>query len=183
MSLFDEAKACDIATFFLSKSSGHMSMIKLMKLMYLSERESLKQLHFPMLGDRLVCMDNGPVLSNTYDLMKQKGKYHLWSDRISAKDGKHNLYLLKPINDTNDLLELSRNDLKILSLIWENFGQYTHSQLIEYTHSEACPEWTHPNGSSTSINYEDILLSFGIEVDTINEIVQHIEEEKLLRAC
>lgn len=183
MSLFDETKACDVAAFFLSKSGGHMSMIKLMKLMYLAERESLNELHFPLLGDNLVSMNNGPVLSKTYDLMKRKVNHLTWCEKISIKDAAHNIKLLKPIREMDDLLELSRNEIKLLNKIWEKFGHFSHSSLIEYTHGSHCPEWRHPNGSTLPIRYEDILKSFKLDRDTIKDIINSIAEEEKLRAC
>jgi len=40
-----------------------------MKLLYLAERRSFEKHGEPMIGDRLVSMPQGPVLSCTYNLM------------------------------------------------------------------------------------------------------------------
>ena len=54
-------KAAQVAAFFAIKSGGTVNVLKLMKLMYLSEREFISRYDVPMLFDRLVSMKNGPM--------------------------------------------------------------------------------------------------------------------------
>jgi uncharacterized phage-associated protein len=44
--------------------------LRLLKLLYIADRESLKETERPIAGDRADSMKLGPVLSQTYDLIK-----------------------------------------------------------------------------------------------------------------
>lgn len=60
--LFNERKVTHMAAYFLKQGGGQMSHLKLMKLLYLADREAMRRSGFPMSGDRLVSMPHGPVL-------------------------------------------------------------------------------------------------------------------------
>src|SRR6266487_2727273 len=68
---FNEKKAAQVAAFFLHRARGELEILKLMKLMYLAERASYKKFGEPLIGDKLVSMDNGPVLSITLNHMNR----------------------------------------------------------------------------------------------------------------
>jgi uncharacterized phage-associated protein len=70
--LFNEAKATQAAARLLKLRGGSMSYIKLMKLLYLADREALIRWGRPITTDRYVSMDNGPVLSRIYNLIRNE---------------------------------------------------------------------------------------------------------------
>src|SRR5207245_2612690 len=70
---YDQQKASELAAHFLLVAGGSMPMLKLLKLMYHADRTSLIETGFPVTGDTIVAMDNGPVLSKTYDHLKPTG--------------------------------------------------------------------------------------------------------------
>ena len=62
--MFNERKAAQMAAFFLGQLLDRkMPHLKLMKLLYLSDREAVRAFGWPISGDRLVSMPHGPVLS------------------------------------------------------------------------------------------------------------------------
>ena len=65
--MFREEKVAQMAAYLLQKRGGRMAYIKLMKLLYLADREYMISYGDSMSGDRAVSMKNGPVLSQTYD--------------------------------------------------------------------------------------------------------------------
>ena len=65
---FREEKATALASFFLEKAGGELEYLKLLKLMYLVERESLRVLSASVTGDVFYSMKHGPVMSATFDL-------------------------------------------------------------------------------------------------------------------
>ena len=65
--IFDEKVAANMAAAFLFLAGGELYFLKLMKLMYLAERKSYQLYAEPIVGDRMVSMNYGPVLSNTYN--------------------------------------------------------------------------------------------------------------------
>lgn len=148
--LFDEKKAAQAAAYFLFRAGHPLSVLKLMKLMYLAERRSFEKYGEPMIGDLLVSMDHGPVLSRTYNHMNgnrasdKKG----WEYWIADRAG-HDLALRHPRDlrsPEKDLLQLSDADLEVLAEIWKKFGKMDQWKLRDYTH-EHCPEWKDPEGS------------------------------------
>jgi len=52
-----------------------MNYLKLMKLLYLADRESMRRNGRPISGDRYVSMDHGPVLSQTLNLINGARKF------------------------------------------------------------------------------------------------------------
>jgi uncharacterized phage-associated protein len=65
---FNEAKATEAACLLLRLRGGKMSYIKLIKLLYLLDRTSLLRWGRPVTTDRYVSMDQGPVVSQVYNL-------------------------------------------------------------------------------------------------------------------
>jgi uncharacterized phage-associated protein len=62
------AQAC--AVLLKSEPSRRMSRLRLLKVLYIADREYLAERGRPITGDRVAAMDHGPVLSRTYDLIK-----------------------------------------------------------------------------------------------------------------
>ena len=84
--LFNEAKATQAATQFLRLRGGRISYIKLIKLLYLADREALIRWGRPITTDCYVSMDVGPVVSRIYDLIRNEpspNSVKIWSKFIS----------------------------------------------------------------------------------------------------
>jgi Protein of unknown function (DUF4065) len=60
---FNVKKAAQVAAFFALKQGGQIHVLKLTKLVYLSDREFMDRYDIPITGDKLVSMDHGPVNS------------------------------------------------------------------------------------------------------------------------
>ncbi len=79
---FNERRATEAAAKFLKLRGGRMSYLKLIKLLYLLDREALLRWGRPVTTDRYVSMDNGPVVSRIYDLIREEpapGTDPVWS--------------------------------------------------------------------------------------------------------
>src|SRR5674476_520662 len=82
-SLFDERKAAQAAACLLHKAGGKLPLLKLMKLLYLSERLSLQRYGDTITGDSFASLPHGPVLSMSYDHMNgalpsKEGGWDTW---------------------------------------------------------------------------------------------------------
>lgn len=156
-----------------------MPYLKLMKMMYLAEKAYLLQYGEYMIGDKMVSMPYGPVLSAVYDLFSGNNEY--WASWIN-NPGNYKFALAPEISievsdplDTFD--ELSIADSKILDSISQKFGEMDRWQICEFTHDKKnCPEWEDPHGSSYPISLKDLLLKNGKKEDEVNLILQNIEE-------
>lgn len=161
--MLNESKVAEMAAYLLLKSNGRMSKLKLMKLLYLADRESMVRYALPISDDHMVSMTHGPVLSGTLDLMSfgnmPTAKTKKWSKLISAP-ANHELVLLGSFDPENDIDELSRADLEILDHVWSSFGHMAPFTLRDYTH-ENCGEWVDPDGSSFPINPKNVFMAIG----------------------
>jgi uncharacterized phage-associated protein len=184
--LFDERRAAEAAAFLLFRAGGRLPLIKLVKLMYLAERLSLQRYGEPLTGDRLVSMPNGPVLSMTYDyingaLPSVEGGWETWvSDRaghvVALRDES------KIRSPEQDLQRLSDSDLEVLSEVWDQFGHWDRWALVRYTHSDACPEWEDPEGSSRPISYEVLFSKLGYSTEQTAALVERLTEQRALNS-
>ena len=186
-SLFNEKKAAEVAAYFLvraSKPKKIITLLKLMKLMYLSERLSYQKFGHPIIGDALVSMPHGPVLSKTLDLMNvgSSKKLSPWVRLISDKSNRD--MSLKEKLTIDDLRELSDADLEVLKTIWNDFGQRSASTLRNYTHDpKNCPEWQDPDGSSVPIQLETLLEKIGYAAPDVAEIVENTRKQAWINSA
>jgi uncharacterized phage-associated protein len=62
---FESRKAAQISAYFADKEGGSIEKLKLIKLIYLAEREFVKRHGLPMLYDEFFSLKDGPVCSST----------------------------------------------------------------------------------------------------------------------
>jgi len=174
---FNERKVAQMAAYFLQRNGGSLSILKLMKLLYLADRRALDLYEEPISGDRMVSMPHGPVLSKTLELMNGTGYsgdqgWDSWvSDRanrmLSLKEGHLSAGEL-------ELTALSEADLEVLDEVQADFGGVEAWDLRNYTHDK-CPEWEDPKGSSRPISYEAVFRALGRDAETAKSAQQRIE--------
>lgn len=175
--ILNERKVTQMAAFFLQKRGGRMSHLKLMKLLYLADREALRLHGLSMSGDCLVSMPHGPVLSMTLNLMDGDVESRLdgWESLISSKEN-HELGLKAELSaDAFD--ELSKADTDVLDVVWNQFGQLSRWEIRDYTHQH-CPEWEDPRGSSKPIRFEKLFQALGRPADEAKRLAEHINEQQ-----
>lgn len=180
--MFSEFKVTQIAAFFLQKEGGEMYLLKLMKLLYLTERESFARFECSISGDKFYSLPHGPVLSRTKELMdgEQRSRPNGWSSWITDK-ANHKLGLKKDkLNLSVDkFTELSASDLEVIEHVWNKYGHMNQWQIRDYTHKH-CPEWKDPNGSALPISIEDLLFAVGKNKEQVMLIQEGIKEEEYL---
>lgn len=171
--IFNEKKAAQVAAFFVFSSGGTINVLKLAKLMYLAERKSYEVFGEPIIGDNLVSMPHGPVLSMSLNCSNGGGNDDIWGALIAGREG-YKLGLASGVqikDPLKDLDFLSRADVRILTTIWDSFGRMNQFQLRDYTH-ENCPEWEDPNGSSQTIPPERLLKDLGFKGDALHNLLE-----------
>jgi uncharacterized phage-associated protein len=182
---FDDAKAAHVAALFLALAeSKEMKLLKLMKLMYLAERRSFELYQEPMIGDRLVSMKHGPVLSNVLDLMNGASEDEPkspWRRLISDRSDNFLSLKKKHIAENPELYltELSDADIDIVKEIWERYGDMDAFALRDFTH-EALPEWANPGESSSTISIKKLLEVLGFDSEAISAASDRITAQTTL---
>jgi len=150
---FNERRATEAAARLLKLRGGRMSYLKLIKMLYFLDREALLRWGRPVTTDRYVSMDNGPVVSRIYDLIREElapGTDSIWRCYISAPQ-EWDVSLLADLNTD----ELSRAEEGLIDEIYASYGKMTRWDLVRISHE--LPEWQDPNGSAIPIQYRDIL--------------------------
>lgn len=170
---FDEAKAVQAVACLLKTSRCRcMSVLKLMKLLYLADRESIAETGHPITGDRVVAMDFGPVLSSIYDLLKDCDRHPAASKFVR----KRMAYYVELVGDPGDG-RLCPYEVEKLSELGGRFHDKDPFELVDLTHE--FPEWAknRREGTSTPIPVEDILEAVGRQ-DAASDIEDEMSEDE-----
>lgn len=175
--MFNEAKSAQMAAYFLGKDAGSMPYIKLMKLLYLADREAMRVTGDSMSGDHFVSMPHGPVLSRTYELINHSASSDAWDALIASAPG-WSVKLRKPVG-RGELDELSDQDIEILKGIQHQFGGMSKWEIRDWTHQN-CAEWQDPNGSSFPIPPEAIFRAVGCNAKEATKRAANYKERREL---
>jgi uncharacterized phage-associated protein len=162
--MFNPLKAAQVIAYLALKAGGRLDTIKAVKLVYLSDRESIQQWGAPILDEQHVSMPHGPVNSSTYSHLN--GEYDLtasgWADYLEDQAG--HVVAVNSSVAVDDLDELSDSDIACMDAVWGKFGHMGKWQIRDWTHDRNnVPEWEDPNGSSRPIPLERIMTLVGVE--------------------
>jgi uncharacterized phage-associated protein len=163
---FNEAKATQAAARFLRRHGGRMNYMKLVKLLYLLDRAALLAWGRPVTTDRYVSMDRGPVVSRILDLIREEpepGTTSFWRQHISVRKAYSVQLLSDPGSD-----DLSRAEEALIDAVFAEHGHRDQWQLVDFCHG--LPEWKNPEGSSTPLEYAEILRAGNKTEEEIREI-------------
>lgn len=176
--MFTPEKSAQIAAYFAHREGGAINIMKLVKLMYLADRESLKRYGAPISFDRMVSLDNGPVLSQTLNLINgdvSRDAAAVWEGWISDRSN-HRVRLQREFA-IEKLDQLSDADVEVLESVWREFGYMDQWDLSAYTHKN-CPEWKDPDGSSLPINEADVLQAVGMPKEDAEILAARLKAER-----
>ena len=171
--VFDIRKTVAASAFLCDLNEGHVSVLYLMKMLYLADREALLNWRRPITGDRFFSLEQGPILSHTYNLCKgivagPEGKQ--W-DAVFTKTGKwinHNGQAGKSWLSGREEAALKAAFKKITAMP-------TKKKMVEHLH-KILPEWEDPGKSSRPIEAETIFIKEGFEREEIEEAMDEIRE-------
>jgi uncharacterized phage-associated protein len=167
---FNFKRTLQASAYLLRLDGKRMSYLRLLKLLYIADREWLAETGESITGDRAFAMKNGPVLTSVYDLIKGVGsKAGLWDDCIHTEG-----YAIELVTDPGRD-ELSKAVVQKLTEVRERFRDVDDFELSELTH--AFPEWVkHYNGGSSPIPWEDLLTA-----QKKPEMIAVVERDELAR--
>lgn len=154
---FNFDRSLQASAHLLRLDGKRMSYLRLLKLLYIADREWLVEAGESLTGDRAFAMRFGPVLSTIYDLIKGNGsKAGVWDDFIHT-DG----YAVTLVADPGRG-ELSKAIVHKLTEISERYRDLDEFELSELTHQ--FPEWAGHfvnDGSSHPIPWREMLEAQG----------------------
>ena len=157
---FETLKVIQASAVLLKTVVPHrMSRLRLLKLLYIADRQMLAKTGRPITGDRVVAMDNGPVLSQTYDLIKgREFASPLWNKHLKQSGSQD----VKLVEDPG-VGELAKHEIEKLQSVAREFGALDDWEVADYTHQ--FDEWQKnkpPKGSCQPIPLEDLLEAVGM---------------------
>lgn len=172
--MFSPEKILHEIVYLLSLNGGRMNLLKLMKELYLIDRESIKERDTSVSGDVFFSMPHGPVLSQTLNLCNDLPN-NSWAEYLEQIIAPY--YPDIAIKKTLEPDLLSEKDKDYINEISAKFKDYEPKQLEDYTHKLA--EWKNPHGSSRKIRYADVMKALG---KTDEEILAAKEEYERFNA-
>jgi uncharacterized phage-associated protein len=168
---FHVQKTIQAVAFLLRRERGRrMNYMRLLKILYLAEREILKESSMPLTGSRVIAMQRGPVLEDVLDLIRGT---HIavqeWSAFIQTDH-----FHLEMIADPGIGL-LSKFVSCKLEEIAKKYEDCDEWAMVEVTHE--LPEWKRndPGESSKEIPLAHILEAVGRGAD-LEKIVSRARE-------
>jgi len=170
-----------IVNLLLKLNHYRLNYTKLIKLLYLADREALIKWDVTITKDNYFSFDNGIVLSDLYDLIKGGGIHEdqcLWNTYFITEG-----YDLKSIiKDNLPEDELSEREKALLKEISRKYEPYDWRYLA-YTVHHSLPEWKDPHGTSIPLSVNVILKKIGRTQEEIQDIEKenqaYLEEEIL----
>ncbi len=152
---YNPKKATQAVAYLVSLNGGKMNLWRMLKLIYLFDRESLVQTGSTITGDSLDNLPHGGTPSRIYDNTKSKR-----DERF--KDAVWKEYLTESVDNEVKLnaksfstAKLSQYERDLIKATWERFGRLPDGKLYKLVHE--LPEFKDPAGSSTRIDPEEIL--------------------------
>jgi uncharacterized phage-associated protein len=144
-----------------------MSHLKLIKLLYLLDREAFVRFGRPVTHDSYSSMSHGPVPSFTLDRIDEPeesvGSY--WDAHIAPK-ADNQVSLRDPRGVPGD--QLSPAEEALIDEVFAKFGRMSRWELRDYTHT--LPEWENPRGSSRPIDPAVFLRHAGYSAEDVAEL-------------
>jgi uncharacterized phage-associated protein len=170
---FNERKATQAAALLLYLRGGKMSYMKLIKLLYLSDREALLKWGRPITTDRYVSMNRGPVLSRILDLATDGEDPRSPSEWVKYISQPVDYEVRLQIDPGRD--ELSDAEVEVIERIFQMHGHKSRWEMVDLTHT--LPEWKNAQGGAIPITYRDILKAGGktdLEIAAIEDELEGI---------
>ncbi len=178
--LYDDRRAAQSAAFLLQLAGGTLEILKLTKLLYLSERLSYERYGEPLTGSTPYALKQGPLLSEIYDRTKRtENLTETWRTWIKGRFGNNVVLVRQIVEPSEELSALSKADFKVMNSVWEKFGNMTGSELVTYTHRN-CPEWSDPGMSSHKIDPDTVLRKVGMTRENAAKQIQHLRQAATL---
>ena len=162
--LFNFQKAIEAAGLFLDLCGGRTHNIRLMKLLYMADRQCLGEEARTITGDRFFAMQKGPGLCTVHDLIRKKDiRSPLW--QCCIKTDEHDVIVANSPG-TNELYQFEKKIIK------DVFQSTKDKNIVALTHT--FPEW---KKYEASINDPNKKNSYPI---TIQDILEGLGKPELL---
>lgn len=169
--VFDIRKTIAAAAHLAHKCGGSIEVLYLMKMLYVADRAALLTWHRPITGDKFYSLPHGPIVSRTYDLIKEAvigSDMDLWSKAFTSRVGNS-----ITVRDGVDMDWLSDREIEALDAAHKQLHKMKPGTMIDALH-KALPEWRDPKGSCELIHPRDIFLFAGVSEEEVDGIMDEL---------
>lgn len=175
---FNIHKAAQAAHFFISRAGGEMEILKLVKLLYLADRQSLEKRRVPVVGGTYCSLRHGPITSEILDLINDGTREgdSPWEQLISDRANHRVAAASLPAGYD----ALSPSEVRLLDEVWERFGGKEKWELVEWTHRH-CEEWSDPRGGRAEISARRLAESFAWKASEIDDFETELAAQSRLQ--
>lgn len=173
--MFREDKTTQMAARFLALADGRISYLKLLKLLYLADKQMLIDHGKPITYDRWYAMKHGPVLSSTYNLIKSTAPSEYWANYIHTE--KYDVVL----SDDPGTDALSTAEDRIIDTVFKKYQDHDGWQMVHIV--QPLSEWEDPGDTSREMTYGDVLRVEGFDAEDIENILDNIRLSPLSFSC
>ena len=194
--MFDIEKLTQSVAWLLSKYGGRLNCNKLVKLMYLADKEALKGACVTITKDDYCSLPKGPAAVRLCDLIigggasgsadRDSGQAYARSYAADSSRAKHqkewDALFRREGDDLVALKDVPRDwisdyEIDALDAVDARFHDMSADEISEWTHNPAnCPEWRDPHGGRLPITKADILRAIG---RTDRQIAIILEEDAI----
>lgn len=172
-------KKAEAAAVLLRLENGRMDRVRLLKLLYVADREALSQRAAPIVGGKVCAPVNGPVHREIYELIK--GEHSSQPEWSAAIENEGHVVVLRK---DPGRMQLSPYEIEKLTEVSERFRTLDSWALAEKT--QEFPEWieAYVEGACATIPTEKILACVGFTeqeiADVCDDTIAHARMSKLL---
>ena len=171
----DSRKAIEAAAILAGRSPGHrIGRKRLLALLYIANRECLKQSARPLVGGRVAAMQYGPIHTDLYDLIrKREGAEGLaeWSQHF------HNENYFVVLDKDPGVNALSRFEARVLAQTVEKYEKVEDFDLARLTHRFTEYGTTYTKGKARTISLKKIVYAVS-PTAMANSILRDLREKQ-----
>lgn len=174
VSVIDPMKIVQAAAIVIKAHGGRVGRKRLLKILYIADRERLGEVRRTITRDSALAMEIGPVLSKTYDLINDcDTDTPLWSKHIKRIGPRDIEILNEPGNG-----KLSKSEIEKLNEVCERCSPLEDDEVAAITHT--FQEWKDnepPPGKSNPISIDQRLKAVGLTAKDKAAIMSDHEED------
>lgn len=172
----NKEKVSNSILFTLENLGGKSDLHKVFKILYFADQKHLTTYGFPITGDFYIAMKNGPVPSQTYDLLKSirgDSSFGYIDPQYKELFDVQDRYVAAKTQA--DMEELAQSDIEcLLASINEN-RDLDFSQLTQKSHKQA---WENANNDS-EMSVIDIAEEANVDAEMKKYILLNLENQQL----
>lgn len=172
----DARKTTQVVARLIQKSGEPLDYLRMIKLVYLAERESLLKRGIPIVGGQYFSMNKGPAISELMDFVQTRNAPG-WKELISPRMGNDLKLKASPTFES-----LSAREVEILDSTMAAHATKTTEELVEWCHKNCSETEEVPLGGRNDISIESILSAGKIPADQIAKVVSELESMENLDA-